>query len=660
MVLLLKRKKSKKSTQRKHIAFEVNREKKRMDALEKEARRHPLDYRSKQEYAPKSYRDGAEGFIAWCEDKVCLPVYQVGETVPTYYQLKDLPEEVHTDTGKSWKSIWEHQKDVCREALRMKNGRFIYRLIVLCWQRGEGKSLVIVLIQLWKFFNFENQKIMLGANSKDQVKFVHYDIMREVVINSPKLLSAIGGKKNVKEKEIVRKNPDGSDNCVIRSISSFTGIVSNVTGYTFSEMFDMKNPRFFVQLDGSIRNIPNALGTIDSTVSAKTHVLYQLYTGYISGKLKTVYFDYRFSRTGDPDDYWNPLQTKEQLDDYRNKFPFGEFERYFLNLWSAGIQSVFSDEMIEEMNIIGIDGQILNHQSIQEALKKKSEILISVEDMKKDRAKAAPGVEEEALARIQQIYDRIRPLEELYSLKTQHNVPNEFYIDYLFTLEEFFDTHFALLSGIDMGDPYAQKGKARSILTLVLKGLPGSRTNPKIALAQADPKYLYFLIELQNIVSHSVDDIKKRLDVVHEQFMGINTLCSERFGAWDLDKWCQERDIAFEPIYPSYTNQRSAFKVLLEIIRDGQFKAPPIAVPGSKKDDLFREELSIFNHDSGKKWFGSPEKMEKFGIQDDSIFSVGWCIYGGRQLSIEDFRIRRTSMSFGTAMYSGDLLGKYK
>ena len=67
---------------------------------------------------------------------------------------------------------------------------------------------------------------------------------------------------------------------------SFTGIVSNITGFTFSEMFDMKNPKFFTQLYGSIRNVVNALGVIDSTVSEKDHILYKQYLSQLEKELK--------------------------------------------------------------------------------------------------------------------------------------------------------------------------------------------------------------------------------------------------------------------------------------------------------------------------------------------------------------------------------------
>ena len=54
---------------------------------------------------------------------------------------------------------------------------------------------------------------------------------------------------------------------------------------------------------------------------------------------------------------------------------------------------------------------------------------------------------------------------------------------------------------------------------------------------------------------------------------------------------------------------------------------------GQKKEDILEEEALLFDHDIKTKWFGSSEKFQKFGIQDDTMYSLGWCIYGGRTVS---------------------------
>ena len=86
------------------------------------------------------YRDGGEGFIDWCEENVCLAIYKQGASVPSWIPMSELPDGPNPDTGRSYKQMWESQKDIIREALKMKDGRFVYRLIVFCWQRGDGKS----------------------------------------------------------------------------------------------------------------------------------------------------------------------------------------------------------------------------------------------------------------------------------------------------------------------------------------------------------------------------------------------------------------------------------------------------------------------------------------------------------------------------------------
>ncbi len=595
------------------------------------------------------YQNGAEGMIAWCNDNVYIPIYPVGSVNPEWTCLGELSSEVNPETGKNYNLIWEGQKEVLKQALQMKDGRFKYRLICFCWMRGEGKSLLACLIQLWKFFCWSGQKIMLGANSRDQVKFVHFDIMRDIILNSPNLKKSVRA-RDIQEKEIRLRNDKGEVINMVRSISSFSGIVSNITGYTFSEMFDMKNPRFYVQLDGSIRNIPNALGVIDSTVSEKTHPLYQLYQGYISGKLKEVFFSYRCSRVGALTDYWNPNMTESQLADYKYKFPFGEYEKYFLNLWSAGHIQVFSDAMIRELGIFSYRGKtgerVLYHKKIKERIDR----IIELENMRADML--SKGLSEAVIElnnKIEVIQSKLTPVSDVYKLKGALNEPLTADSSDLEKLTDVFNTDWAIMAGLDMADPMAKRGTARSILTVFAKGLPGSKRNEELHFSNDEiaPKYLYILLALIAEPKNSVDELKKLIEMLSDEYNGIDTLCSERYGVWDMVQWCEEKEIAFEPIHPTYDKQRDAFKEVFTVFNEGRIKAPPIGVIGVKGDDIFREELSVFDHDPDVRWFGSPEKKEKRGIQDDSLYSAAWCLYGGRNLVPEDFRSRKGGFYFG-------------
>lgn len=607
-------------------------------------------------YEPSSYRDGPEGFIRWCEENVSIPIYPVGAVMAVWCPIKDLPSELHPRTGKSYRGIWYAQKEVVRQALRMVNGEFIFRLIVFCWMRGEGKSLLAVLIQLWKFFNWSKQQIVLGANSKEQITFVHFDIMKDIILNSPPLLVGVG-KRNILDKKIRITDDKGNDVSVVRAISSFSGIVSNITGYTFSEIFDMKNPKFFVQLDGSIRNIPNALGVIDSTVSTKTHILYQLFDSYVKRTSKSVFFHYRFSRDGKADDYWNPNMDQGQLDDYRSKFPLGEFERYFLNTWSSASQRIFTEEMIRAMEYLGADGAPMNGSEVMkicgQITKLEDSIKTSIEGRQVNRSM------DPEMMQIQGMKKRLMPLG--YSLRDSSGFPQMATLEDLETLGRKLDTKWAVLASIDRADPLKVTNRgARTIFTCVAKGLPGSGSRPFLIDDGHVPNYIYCLLHLVNVEDHSLESLKEHINACKTEFDGIDKLCGERWGIWDLVPWCEGEGIVFEAVFPTYDKQKVAFSELYLCATGARLKIPLVGVWGSKEPDLIREEASVFYHDPDKHWFGSPEKAERGGIQDDAMFALAWCVYGGRELSANDFKERRSENYFGTMVRDQIVLGNYR
>ena len=605
-----------------------------------------------EETLVEQHRNGGDGFILWAERYLRIPVYNNDSPIPTWTYLRDLSREPDKTTGRSFWDMWCNQKEVLRQALEMKNGRLKHRLIVFCWPRGEGKSAVACLIQLWKFFCFPQQQIMLGANSKDQVKFVHYDIMRNIILNSPELL-AIVGKRNVQEKEIRLCDANGNPASMIRSISSFSGIVSNITGYSFSEMFDMKNPKFFVQLDGSTRNMPNALGVIDSTVSEPTHILHQLYQTYKKHKDPSLFFSYRCSENAKQEDMWHPYNNQAQLDSYRNKFPDVEFNRYFKNVWSAGSNRFFTTEMVQATHYVGYEGSLGAQQHIIDTLKKVRKIENPSHDI--EDKKEIDTLHSAALKR------SLVSVESIYKLKTDSGHPRMCSFNELIALSQLYNTDFAIVAGVDRADPMKAdltKG-ARTIVTVIAKGLPGSKNNPDMYVEEGQiKKYIYILLHLVHVESNELDEIKTVLKTSIDEYDGLEMLCAERWGMWDVGTWCEEQEIGFETLQPSYDKQKEAFAEVFTLYKTGRFKTPSTAVPGSKNSDILEEEALLFDHNPAKKWYGSPEKTEKGGVQDDSMFSIAWGIYGGRELSVLDFRERTDSMNFGE-MFAEKTVGAY-
>ena len=600
------------------------------------------------------YRNGGEGFILWVEDNCRLPVYPPGSDIPIWMYINQF--------SPGYKKIWEEQKDVVREALSMVGGRFIYNLIILCWMRGEGKSLLACLIEIWKFFCWPRQNITLGANSKEQTKFVHYDIMRDIIVNSPKLLARVG-RRNVQEKEIRLKDREGNVVSTIKAISSFSGIVSNITGFTFSEIFDMKNPKFFTQLYGSIRNIPNALGVIDSTVSEKSHILYALYEGFVTHKTKRVFFHYRCSQEGKAYDFWNPQMSDDQLDDYRATFLPNDFDRYFRNVWSAGGQRVFTDAMIEACKYIGLDGRANCQREVMELIDTRIKIKENYDKMVERGTSVIDtrGVQNNLL-QIDRLQTRLWPVTDFYNLEREARLDQVARtgiamgtVQDLDRLGDFYDTDWAILVGGDRADPMKEGSGAKTILSLIAKGLPASRSNP-LATVTAANHYIYFLLGLWALGKHTLEELKTILIEINGEFDGIDKLCVEKWGMWDLEGWCIEQSIDFEAVHPSYDKQRACFTEFFILVRDGRFKRPPVPVGGVKQNDIITEEMEVFDHDATKRWFGSPEKKDRHGVQDDSMYATGWGIYGGRELNVDSFRQRKGKVNFGEMFQNKDLV----
>lgn len=603
----------------------------------------------------EEYRNGGDGLILWCEDNVRVKVYREGSDIAEWCPMGDLPDTKHPDTDRSYVDMWENQKKVLREALVMHEGRFVHRLIVFCWPRGEGKSYVVCLIQLWKFFCWPSQQIMLGANSKDQVKFVHYDIMRDLILNSPNLLKIVG-EKNVQEKEI-RLKSKGKVLSIIRSISSFSGIVSNITGYTFSEIFDMKKPRFFTQLDGSIRNMPNALGVIDSTVSEKDHVLYKLYMSYTKGEDPSLYFSFRCSQKPSYKDFWHPHMTQAQLNSYKSKFPVSEFDRYFKNTWEAGVTQVFTDDIVESIGYIGIDGVFGGGEAVRNAIKHK------IKHEKSKETKLQNNNYDIAVntAEIDKVNNRLIPVDNVYKLQDSFGHPSYAPVADLHELGRIFKTDWAILAGVDRSDPLKNtKRGARTIVTVVAKGLPNSKNNMDLFSSEGVAhKYIYFLLHLVHVETGNLEHIKEVLRECVVEYDGIDTMCAERWGMWDIVQWCEEQNIAFEPITSTYAVQRAMFTELYTTCRTGRFKAPKVYVEGTKTMDILREEMSKFDHNPDKKWYGSPEKNDYYGVQDDVMYSLGCAMYSGRDLNYTEFRERQGVLNFGEFYEDYSMMGRY-
>ena len=601
------------------------------------------------------YRNGGEGFTQWVEDNVWLPIYPPGSKISKWCAVKDLPRTPDLDTGRSYWSFWEEQKAVMREALRMVDGRFVYRLIILCWMRGEGKTYLNCLFQMWRFFCWPKQLIVLCANSKDQTDFISYNTIKDIINNSPNLRKIVGA-RNIQKKSISMKDKNKNVTSTIMSVTSFSGIFSNITNYSFTEIHEMKNPEFFQQVHGSIRNIPNALGFIDSTVSPKDHILYRQYEAFEKGQDPTIFFSYRFSKLADFYDYWHPLNTQVQLDSYRTTFFPGAFDRYFKNLWTVGADKVFESYMIEGINYFGVNRSVLNQGRVFEILKERQKLLEQYDVMKSRGSDLDIPDNRTVLGLMER---ELWPVGDEYTLYNQQfNQPQMASSDILSRLSDLYDTDWAIIAGIDRAQPMKMRTSARTIFVVIAKGLAGSRSSLGSS-ALAVPNYIYLLLHLSAIPDHSVEGLKAEILMANDEYDGVDLVSSETWGVFDMVEWCENIGLTLDMVTNTYPKQVAAFTELYQVISTGRFKAPPTAIPGSRSTDVLIEELGMFDHDEETRWFGSPEKRRKRGVQDDSVYAVGLCIWGGRFITVDDFRPRTSAPYFGTAVNDRGNLGKY-
>jgi len=365
--------------------------------------------------------------------------------------------------------------------------------------------------------------------------------------------------------------------------------------------------------------------------------------------------------------------TQQQLDSYKEKFPFGEFERYFMNLWSAGSERVFTDDIIEASNFIGIDKQVNVHPALVKIIENKNRLIrqeqkiISRQGDEEVNEVQNPEImhqlEQQHQTQFEDMDRRLWPVSDVYELRDKvSGRPAMATYEDLKALSRVYDTDWAILTGMDRADPMKTKTAARTIVVALAKGLMGSRTNPFPVDESEAPRYLYCLLHLADIEDHSVEVVQDTLIAIKEEFDGIDAFGTERWGAVDLVNWCNLNNIKPDIYYPTYSRQRTMFTELFLAFKHGRFKMPPVWVRGNKDDDMLKEELSVFDHNpaSSKGKFGSPEKSEKYGRQDDCIFAVGSAVYGGLSLGVDSFRERKGMKSFGF-FFSGrtDLVGRY-
>lgn len=601
------------------------------------------------------YQKGGEGFELWAEENVRVMAYLPGTSIKTPTYLANLSKDPEPETGKTWWDLWCWQKQICKEALVLReDGRLKHNLVCFCTERGEGKSFMAVLIVAWKFYNLPDQRIFLAANSKEQSSFAHREEIDKIIRISPMLLALIGGEKGMKQKELAIYDSRNNKISFITTVSTFTGVLSNATGFTFSEFFQSPpEGKFFAEIYGSMRNTPNALGVIDSTVSTRDHRLYKIYENIQKKKpgTETQFFYYKCNPGAKIENYKSPANTQSQIDAFRTAFYPEEFAMYFENTWDSATSSLFNDVDIACTEILGINGKILNYTETKEALEQINKYNKRLEEMEQGTVIDLPHVHQH----INTIKNGFIPITKyLPSINAAFPyIPSKD----LQKLGDALDTDWAIGVGIDRSDPMSVVSGAQTILTCVAKGLPGSRSNPFQFTTASDgeiksPNYMYVLVGFHLSILNTADDLQNTIKDWYSEYNGIEGFASDKYGMQDLPGWLVTEQMVEKPeIFQfSYNVQRNVFMMLYQAFKNGMFKKPPIQVMGVLEEDMLKEQFKHFCHtfDGKTGVFGSDEKARnRGGVQDDGVDALALAIYSLRMKGIESFKSISSNQFFG-------------
>lgn len=561
------------------------------------------------------YVDGGKGFLKWATENVKRFDRAYRSWVPF--------EPTHM------------QEQTFLECLQMDNGLFKYQTIVFCRPRGEFKSYDVCLIVLWRFCNFPREKIILGANSKAQANFVHFQVIKETILNSPNILDMIG-EDNVLDNSIyIREERAGKHKIVnskdvissITHVSAENGIFSNLTCCTFSELWRMKDEKFFTELSSSARSTPNAMTLVDSTVAPKGHILRRMFDTYTRKDDPLLFFQHY------EDTYFNPYTTQAQLNSFKLRFLPSEYNKFFRNRWEDADSGIFNPKHVLAMSILGFDEVMQKPSEVMEKVNleyvKYSEMSVS------DRADI--GITRFSIEHklsINSVYGLQGTVEDLKRLEKVTGI-NE----------------WVLTMGLDRAQPGSTNAN-RTFVSTILKGKIPNEPDEKKA-------WMYFLFRLLWIPTSDIRDILGEIEYVYENFGPPDNVSLESYLAADVKVILDEKEIPNELVHPNYNHQLEAFTMLYQVLENGNFKAPKVPfyrVKGSDRlmdgicpediDDVFREELILFEHDADMRAFGSPYKIrrktkksaenEEEGsvyidmVLDDSVFGVAWGIWSSR------------------------------
>lgn len=528
-----------------------------------------------------------------------------------YHWLRAVDIQIESKRLKKWVTYkpWAIQREAVNEALRVdENGNFDHRLVVFSAPRGEGKTLLACMVTLFFFFNGYSEVITLAGNSRDQSKFTHYDLCKSIIQHTPALFKTPGLK--IQEKNIALNAGPKEVFNYMQPIPTSVGLLPNTTRAVFTELHNLQDTKFFYDLWTSLRNVPNAMVIVDTTVARPGHLVHKLWQTYQKGTDPLIYF-HHYS-----DKHYNPEMTEEALNHFRETLPDILFNMYFRNRWEDAAGSLFPIDKIRQMRILEVDGKLAPCPESNLAIK----TLMELEHQRTILSRG--GADLLALNKeITAIENRIVMVDELYKIPASKE-------DLVRIGKKYGCDRFIIGVGLDRALRLS-KHTGRTALSCVAR-MPLSAEESR-----------YFILDIFVPTESTLPVLADKFMEWMVKYGWIDKVVVETYSSEDFYDWVADKALASEFVSPSYAKQKPVFFSMDSIVEAGHLKCPKVPYYTddqgtlfrgfTNREDLFCTEMQKFGFVPGltdnKGTFGSPDKGNKSGTQDDTIYSVGWAIY---------------------------------
>lgn len=289
----------------------------------------PLEcaYVNREHYLGKQYRDAdykeiGKGFLRWAEDFAYVRNPKTNKYEPFVWLNWQVTEILR---------IMQPSQD---------KTQFKYLTMIFCWPRRFGKTMVTALFDVWRADVFDNQKIVIAANSENQAQSTAFELCGDTAHFSP----ALKVKAEVGQLRVRFKN-NSEIHAVPRSIPSMYGQSINV-GQT-TELCVAKNDDHYQVLASSTGDVQGVM-LVDSNFGATSNKVYELVELGLSGQDPTIGVSIISYKDKDEAVEYNlsPFITTKWLNSRAMQMTSGEFRRNHLNQPSEGAEQMFTSDQI--------------------------------------------------------------------------------------------------------------------------------------------------------------------------------------------------------------------------------------------------------------------------------------------------------------------------